>query len=140
MTTGTTAPLPAHPRRHEPRRPATLAGLAALTVLLVAGCTHQHLARQRLRRREDTLKRTAALLVQREQSSPQRLARTSDWLARQLWPGPRKLPRLHVRLQRWRDEELNRHRRIRSTAGPWLERQLRGRPERIEPVAIRLFY
>ena len=113
--------------------------MLAAALLAMIGCATEPLARQRVQRRLDSLDRTARLLVQREQRTGPRLSRDLAWFARELG-APDRWQRMRFRLeQRWH-AELRRGGRIGRTTGPWLERQLAGRPERIEPVAIRLFY
>ncbi len=122
-------------------RPAAIVLAAILTASLAmsSGCAHRSLVRDRVRHRIESLRRTAALLVQREQSSPGRLKRTATWLAGQVSAGER-WQRMRIRLERSWHAELRRGERIGRTGVPWLRRQLAGRAERIEPVAIRLFY
>lgn len=121
------------------RAGVVLAAVGVTSLACVSGCAHRSLVRDRVEHRIDSLRRTATLLIRREQSSRGRLDRTTRWFADQVSAADR-WERVGFRLRRSWDAELRRGERIGRTSGPWLRRQLAGRPERIEPVAIRLFY
>lgn len=125
--------------QHDLRRATQL--LLPLALLAAnAGCRHHDLAAGRLEARQAKLHQTAETWAQTEQSRPSRLARTAQhgvWyfqhqaeeLDRNLSGAARYLER---DLRRWRD----RQRVYREKALDLLY----GKPERIEPNAIILFY
>lgn len=109
---------------------------AAAALLLSAGCQNRSLANLRWSQREEGCARIANWLVDHEQSRPKKLAWTvgaieqSEQLHRRkaaAWPG---------RLNDSLDEEVAHWRHQRPRIKAELDRQMRGRPDRIEAIAI----
>jgi hypothetical protein len=114
--------------------------LAAATLLALAGCQHQGLAQRRLDRRVTRHERTISVAEASEHSRPARLERTVARIQARADRSVQRTQRNAIAIERYWDrtwqlweERQPRYRRD-------LERVFLGKPERIEPHAIIMFF
>lgn len=118
--------------------------LGLLTVIGLPACStpspNRDLAEQRLERRRESIRRIVRLAETHEQSRPARLDCAFTWIGINLHRHGERFDASLERAGRWIDRDIERAPERQSRYQRKLEQILRGKPEKIEPDAIRMFF
>ncbi len=104
------------------------------------GCQSQRLAQSRLDRRAGNLRWTADRLADREQRNADWIHRDLQYIRDRLQLDAVRTERNFVELDRWIQRDVDRWIDRQPVYRREIERILRGKPERIEPTAVWLFF
>lgn len=108
--------------------------------MLGAGCAHKELSDRRWAARERGVQNTVDVWRRGEADAPRRMNHTLGVADRQLDRDVRTTEAAPARIGGWIDYDTQRWMNNQPVYRRHLENQLRGRPERIEPHTIILFW